>query len=205
MKLYGSPNPRSPNTLKLRVALAEAGAEYEFVPVDLSKGQQRAPEFLALNPHAKIPVLTDGDFALPESGAILWYVAEKYPSAHLLGEGLRARAKAHEWCDFASTGTYAALGDINTHTIYLPPEKRSPGVVELAEARLARCLDVLEKVLEGQTFLAGEYSIADIANAAVVSSARERVPHVFGAQSRPRLDAWLARVTSRPAWGRALG
>src|ERR1041384_4427471 len=106
MKLFGATNRKSFNTLKLRFALAEAGAEYQFVPVDLSKGEQKTAEFLAMNPHGKIPVLLDGDFALPESDAILWYVAEKYPAARLVptaAEGpkvAQARARVLQWCDF---------------------------------------------------------------------------------------------------------
>jgi glutathione S-transferase len=205
MKLYGSPNPKSVNTLKIRVALAEADATYDFVPVDLGKGQNRTPEFLALNPHGKIPVLTDGDFVLPESGAILWYVAERFPAARLLGTSAQARARAHEWCDFMATGGYAAFSDVSMHTGVLPPERRVPAVVDLAEQRLSRCLDVMEHVLGTRAYFADEYSIADIANAALVNALRDRVPHVLGARSRPHLEGWFARVASRPAWGRALG
>ena len=84
MKLYGSSNTRSFNTLKIRFALAEVGAAYDFVPVDLAKGESHTAEFKSINPHGKVPVLVDGDFALPESDAILWYVAEKDPGAKLL-------------------------------------------------------------------------------------------------------------------------
>src|SRR5256884_6471464 len=108
LKLYGPTNRISINTLKIRVALAEAGAPYEYVPVDLGTGQQRDPAFLALNPHGKVPVLVDGTFALPESDAILWYVAESFPAAKLLGPTPRDRARALEWCDFAATTLYAA-------------------------------------------------------------------------------------------------
>jgi len=84
MRLYGSSNGKSFNSLKLRVALAEIGAKYEYIPVDLERGEQKRPEFLRLNPHGKVPVLADGDFVLPESDAILWYLGEKYPEATLL-------------------------------------------------------------------------------------------------------------------------
>src|SRR6476646_10854199 len=109
MKLYGSSNNKSFNTLKLRFALAEIGAAYEFVPVDLGKGQSRTPEFLRINPHGKVPVLVDGDFALPESGAILWYLGETFPDAKLLprldGSAgvLQARAQIIRFLGIAST------------------------------------------------------------------------------------------------------
>src|SRR3982750_1903169 len=84
IKLYGSSNNKSFNTLKLRFALAEIGGADEFVPVGPPKGESRTPDFLGLNPHGKVPVLVDGDFALPESGAILWYLGEKDADAKLL-------------------------------------------------------------------------------------------------------------------------
>jgi glutathione S-transferase len=78
-------------------------------------------------------------------------------------------------------------------------------VVELAEQRLARCLDVMDQVLGTRAFFAGDYSIADIANAALVNALRDRAPHVLGARERRHVEGWFARVASRPAWGRALG
>ena len=85
MKLYGHVNNKSSSTLKIRAALAEAGVPFDLVPVDLDKGEQKTPAFLTINPHGKIPVLVDGDFALPESNAILWYLADAYPAAKLWG------------------------------------------------------------------------------------------------------------------------
>ena len=94
MKLYGNTNTKSFNTLKIRFALAEIGAPYEFEPVDLAKGESRTPDFKRLNPHGKVPVLQDGDFALPESDAILWYLGEKYQDANLLPPAGRRRRRA---------------------------------------------------------------------------------------------------------------
>ena len=95
LKLYGPVNRLSPNTLKLRVALAELDAVYEYLPVDLAKGEQLTPEFLAINPHGKVPVLVEDDFILPESDAILFYVAESlHPRAAPAGHR-RARARPH--------------------------------------------------------------------------------------------------------------
>ena len=94
LKLYGHVNRLSPNTLKLRVALAEVDAVYEYLPVDLAKGEQLAAEFLAINPHGKVPVLVEDDFVLPESDAILFYIAERYPEPRLLAtDAARARPR----------------------------------------------------------------------------------------------------------------
>jgi glutathione S-transferase len=204
LKLYGPTNRLSINTLKIRVALAEAGAAYEYAPIDLTKGQQRDPSYLAINPHGKVPALVDGNFALAESDAILWYVAESFPAAQLLGPTARDRAKTLEWCDFASTGMYAAYYDLHAHVLSLPPEKRIPSVAEGARQRVTRCLAVLEKVLSERLWLAGSYSIADLANAVVLRGLRERIPDTYHAVGSPGTEGWFKRVTERAAWKKAL-
>jgi glutathione S-transferase len=198
LKLYGHVNRLSPNTLKLRVALAEAGASYEHVPVDLASGAQRLPEFLALNPHGKIPVLVDDDFVLPESDAILWYVAERFPQAHLLGTTPRERARALAFCDLASTAIYPGYYDVYFHSKGGAPEQRLPAMVETGQRKFDRALAVLDKTLADRTFLADVFSIADIATAAVLRAARERVP--YDAAAHPAIERWYERVTSRPSW-----
>lgn len=213
MKLFGATNRKSFNTLKLRFALAEAGADYQFVPVDLGKGEQKAPEFLAMNPHGKIPVLLDGDFALPESDAILWYVAEKFPAARLIpaaADGLSAaqsRARVLQWCDFASTALYPAYADFWTYALG-PADKRLPWAAELAQQKLTRNLDLLETVLTDRQFLAGagagSLSIADLSNASIVNTLKLKMPSDPLA-GRPNLTGWFQRVTARPSWKAALG
>jgi glutathione S-transferase len=204
LTLYGPTNKVAINTLKIRVALAEAGAPYEYVAIDLTTGRQREPAFLALNPHGKVPVLVDGDFALPESDAILWYVAESFPAAHLLGPTARDRALALSWCDFASTGLYAAYYDLHAHALSLPPEKRIASVADGARQRLSRGLKVLETVLSQRPWLAGSYSIADIASAVVLRGLRERLPGEYHAVGSAATESWFGRVTGRAAWQSAL-
>ncbi len=203
IKLFGHVIRHSINTLKLRVALAEAGAEYEYVPVDLAAGQQRKPEFLALNQHGKIPVLVDGDFVLPESDAILWYIAERFPDARLLGATIRDRARTLQWCDFASTGLYPPYYDVYAHTLSNPPDKRIPSVAESAQQRLSRALKVLEEVLSSRPALAGaDYSIADIGAGVVIRGIRDRLG--LDPATHPRILEWYGRISSRPAWQLAL-
>jgi glutathione S-transferase len=212
MKLYAHVNRKSPNSFKLQVALAEAGAACEYLPVDLGKGEQKRPEFLRLNPHGKIPVLVDGDFVLPESDAILWYIAESFPGAELLpppGDAgpaaRRQRARVLEWCDFASTALYPGYSDAYRHTQFLPPEERNAALGEAALARLDRALGVMEAVLGGEAArpcLAGSYSIADIAAASVMQAMRLRLPPAL--TDHPAINAWMDRVAARPAWSRTL-
>jgi glutathione S-transferase len=202
LKLFGHVSRLSTNTLKLRVALGEAGATYEYVGVDLAAGEQRKPEFLALNPHGKIPVLVHDDFVLPESDAILWYIAETFPQAHLLGATPRERARALEWCDFTSSALYPGYADVYMHTSYLAPEKRNPATAESGRVKLGRALGVLDQVLGQRVFLAGSYSLADIAAASVVRTLKDRLPDTVA--NCPHVNSWFDRVTARAAWQEAL-
>jgi glutathione S-transferase len=203
IKLYGHLNRLSPNTLKLRVALAEAGAEYEYVAVDLGKREQLRAEFLAINPHGKVPVLVDDDFVLPESDAILWYIAERFPAANLLGSTPRERARAVEWCDFASTALYPAYYDVYFHTQGGAPERRLAAIAESGQQRFDRAFAVLDQVLSERTFVAGAFSIADLALASVLRAARDRVRYEPWAHAA--VEAWYAGVTGRRAWQTSVG
>ncbi|HEY7375093.1 MAG TPA: glutathione S-transferase family protein [Polyangia bacterium] len=205
MKLYGSSNNKSFNTLKLRFALAEIGAAHEFVPVDLGKGESRTPDFLRINPHGKVPVLVDGDFALPESGAILWYLGEKYPDAKLLpradgtAAALQARAQILRFSDIASTALYPAYSEWWNATSSDDPGKRSPAVADAALAKVTRALGVLEKALAAGDHLVGSFSLADVANASILFSLKRRLP-ADPLAGHERARAWYARVIARPTW-----
>jgi GST-like protein len=209
MKLYGSMNRRSFNTMKIRAALAECGATYEFVPVDLAKGEARTPEFLAMNPHAKIPVLVDGDFVVAESDAILWYVADAHPAARLLParDDVQGRARVLQWCSFASTGLYAAYVEWSGLGKGTEPDRRVPAIADGALAKIERALKVLDTVLAGRELVAGAtFSIADLSNAAIVQTLKAKMTPLSGdpLAALPRAQAWFARVTARPAWQAAL-
>jgi glutathione S-transferase len=205
IKLYGNVNTKSFNTLKLRFALAEIGADYEFSPVDLPKGEARTADFLRINPHGKVPVLVDGDFALPESDAILWYLGEKDPDAKLLprfdGSAVvvQTRAQILRFLGIASTAIYPAYSDWWNATNSDAPAKRNPAGADAALARVTRALGVLEKTLASGEHLVGSFSLADIANASIIYSLKRRL------QTDPltgleRTRAWYERVTTRPAW-----
>lgn len=209
MKLYAHVNRKAPNSFKVQVMLAEANATYEYVAVDLAAGAQRRPEFLAINSHGKVPVLVDGDFMLPESDAIMWYLAESFPEAGLLpppGDATagarRQRARTLQWCDFASTAVYPAYADVYLHTASLALEKRNSAIAEAAMQRFLRAMAVMESTLGGQPFIAGPYSIADIGLASVIQMARLRLPG--DPSNHPAINAWMQRVSGRAAWTRTL-
>lgn len=202
LKLFGSTNPRSFNTLKIRFALAEIGADYEFEPVDVGKGAGRTPEFLRMNQHGKIPVLLDGDFALPESDAILWYLGERFPDAKLLRpadgsqEALQARAQVLRFCAIASSTFYPAYSDWWSATNATPP---NPLAADTALVKVNRALGVLESVLAGGEHLAGAFSLADISMVSILFALKRRLP-LDPLSGFERVRAWYDRVGARPSW-----
>ena len=204
MKLYGSANSKSFNTLKIRFALAEIGAPYELVSVDLGKGESRTADFKRLNPHGKVPVLLDGDFALPESDAILWYLGEKYHDANLLprldgGGALQARAQILRFLGIASTAFYPAYSDWWTATNSDDPAKRSDVAADSALVKVKRALDVLETTLASGEHLVGGFSLADVANVSILFSLKRRL-QIDPLAGHERVRAWYQRVTARPTW-----
>src|SRR3954466_13420557 len=205
MKLYGNVNDKSFNTLKIRFALAELGAAYDFARVDLAKGEARAPDFLRINPHGKVPVLVDGDFALPESDAILWYLGEMDPDATLLprfdgsARVTQTRAQILRFLGVASTAIYPAYSDWWNATSSDDAAKRNPAAADAALARVTRALGVLDKSLASGEHLVGAFSLADIANASIVFSLKRRLP-VDPLAGFERTRTWYERVTSRAAW-----
>jgi glutathione S-transferase len=205
MKLYGSTNNKSFNTLKIRFALAEIGAPYDLVSVDLGKGESRTADFKRLNPHGKVPVLLDGDFALPESDAILWYLGEKYPEAKLLprpdggGDALQARAQILRFLDIASTAFYPAYSDWWAATNSDDPGKRSPVAADSALVKVKRALDVLEATLGSGEHLVGGFSLADVANVSILFALKRRL-EIDPIAGHERVRGWYQRVTARPTW-----
>jgi glutathione S-transferase len=209
VKLYGSTNKKSFNTLKLRAALAEARADYEYVPVDVDKGEGQAAAFLAVNPHGKIPVLVDGDFVLPESNAILWYIADTYPDAQLVPRhdgspaAIQARARVIQWVDFAQTTLYAAYAEWWNHGLG-DAEHRLPALAAAALGRIHRGLGVMDTVLATREHLAlPGFSIADLSGASMVFALQRRLPDE-PLSKFPHVSAWYARIASRPSFAASL-
>ena len=205
MKLYGNTNNRSFNTLKIRFALAELGVAYEFMPVDLAKGESHMPDFKRINPHGKVPVLVDGDFVLPESDAILWYLAEKDPDAKLLprfdgsAAVTQARAQILRFCDMASTALYPAYSEWWNASNSDDPAKRNPTAADSALVKVKRALDVLEKTLASGEHLVGGFSLADVTNVSILFSLKRRL-QMDPLVGHERVRTWYQRVTERPAW-----
>ncbi|GLW38369.1 thiol:disulfide oxidoreductase [Pectobacterium carotovorum subsp. carotovorum] len=199
--LYYAPTP---NGHKITLFLEETNLPYQLHRVNISKGEQFKPEFLAISPNNKIPAIVDtqpaeGDtpISLFESGAILLYLAEKH--GVLLSTSLRERTATLQWLFWQVAGFGPMLGQ-NHHFNHYAPQP-VPYAIERYQQETQRLYRVLDKHLQDSPWLAGEnYSIADIATYPwVVSYARQRV----NLDDYPAVKAWYTRISERPATQRA--
>lgn len=160
IKLYTA---STPNGHKVSCTLEALELPYETLSVDLSAREQKRPDFLRLNPNGRIPVIVDtelDDFVVFESGAIMIYLAEK--TGRLLPTGIKARSQALQWLMFQMGGVGPMMGQANVFYRYFP-EKIQPAI-DRYQHECRRLFEVLDKQLAEEEWLAGEYSIADIAN-----------------------------------------
>lgn len=199
--LYYAPTP---NGHKITLFLEEANLPYQLHRVNISKGEQFRPEFLAISPNNKIPAIVDTQpaeggtpISVFESGAILLYLAEKH--GVLLSTSLRERTATLQWLFWQVSGFGPMLGQ-NHHFNHYAPQP-VPYAIERYQQETQRLYRVLDKHLQDSPWLAGEhYSIADIATYPwVVSYARQRVD----LDDYPAVKAWYTRISERPATQRA--
>lgn len=192
LKLYEFAPTRS---IRVRWVLQELGLEFEAVTINLMRGEHLRPEFLAINPAGKLPVLVDGDLVLTESVAIALYLAEKHPEGKLLPDSLAERGQVYRWLLFAATELEQPLWRISRHTAVYPEEKRIPADVPLAQSEFKAMAAVLEKHLEGRQFVVGEQvSVADLVLGYTLDWAQE--VNLLG--DCPNLRAYLDRLYARP-------
>jgi glutathione S-transferase len=192
MKLYEFAPTRS---IRVRWTLQELGVDFEAVTVNLMAGEHRRPDFLAVNPAGKLPVLVDGDFMLTESVAIVLYLAEKYAEKGLFPANLRQRAEVHRWLLFAATELEQPLWRISRHTALYPEDQRLPGDVPLASMEFREMAAVLAKHMQGRQFVVGErVTVADFVVAYTLDWANEaRLLDGF-----PQLLEYVERMYARP-------
>lgn len=193
----------TPNGYKVVVFLEEAGLEYRVLPVDIGQGEQFAPDFLAIAPNNRIPAIVDhapADGGAPvsmfESGAILWYLAEK--TGRFLPADARARGEVLQWLMWQMGGFGPMLGQ-NHHFRVFAPEK-VPYAIERYTKEAQRLYSVLDGRLEGREFVGGEYSVADMA---IYPWAKSRERQGIDFVDYPHVGRWFAAVGGREAVARA--
>jgi len=190
----------TPNGHKISIALEELGLPYTLHALDLGRLEQRRPEFLAISPNGRIPAIVDreeGDFAVFESGAILVYLAEK--TGRLMPADRKGRSLVMQWLMFQMGGIGPMMGQANVFYRYWP-EKIQP-VIDRYHGEVRRLFGVLDRRLAEHEYLAGDYSIADIANWAWVRTRRWSGVELDGF---PQLARWVARIAERPACRRGI-
>jgi|SRR5579863_5447802 len=192
MKLYEFAPTRS---IRARWVLQELGVEFDAETVNLVAGDQHRPEFLAINPAGKVPVLVDDDLVLNESVAIAVYLADKYPGKRLMPADPRARAEVLRWLLFTATELEQPLWRIAKHRVIYPEEKRLPGEVELAREDFAPMAAVLDRHMTDREFVAGDsVTVADFVLAYTLDWAQ------MGGllEGLPRLEGYMLRMYDRP-------
>jgi GSH-dependent disulfide-bond oxidoreductase len=190
----------TPNGWKVSVALEELALPYEVHPIDLGKLTQKEPWFLAINPNGRIPAIIDRDeenFAVFESGAILVYLAEK--TGQLMPTDVRGRSRVMQWLMFQMGGVGPMMGQANVFHRYAP--EKIPFAIERYQRESRRLLAVLDARLADHEYLAGDYSIADIAN---VCWARGHAWGGIDVSGLDHLARWITQLEARPAVQRGL-
>jgi GST-like protein len=201
IELYFWPTP---NGLKISIALEEMGLPYVIKPVAIGKGDQFKPDFMAISPNNRMPAIIDPDgpdgapISVFESGAILQYLGRK--SGQFYPRDERGRVEVEEWLYWQVGGVGPMFGQASHFKNYAPNLVDDPEQIAYSVARynneVNRLLGVMERRLDGRDFLAGAYSIADMATYPWV-----KIAAVFNQDmgNFPRVQAWLDRIAERPA------
>ena len=185
----------TPNGWKASIMLEEIGLPYQVNPISLGKLEQKQDWYLEINPNGRIPTIVDrdsGDFAVFESGAILLYLAEK--TGRLLPSDRRGRSTVVQWLMFQMGGLGPMQGQANVFFRYAP--EKIEFAIERYQRETRRLYEVLDRRLQENEYLAGDYSIADIASWPWVSI------HAWAGveiDDLEHLKRWLEEIGARPA------
>jgi len=189
IELFTAPTP---NGRKVSIALEEMAVPYRVHAINLKTGAQKTPEFLKINPNGRIPAIVDDGFAVFESGAILLYLAEKY--GQLLPAAPQARSVTMQWLMWQMGGLGPMHGQANVFNRYFP--EKLPSVIARYQNETMRLFGVMDRRLAEAEFLAGDYSIADIACWPWV------MQHDWAGldiSEFTHLQRWLTAIGARPA------
>ena len=193
--LYTAPTP---NGRKISIALEELELPYKVIRVDLGAGEQKAPEYLKINPNGRIPTIVDhdaGGFAVFESGAILVYLAEK--TGKLLPSDALKRSEVLQWLMFQMGGVGPMQGQAHVFHRYFPD--KLPPVISRYQNETRRLYTVLDQRLDGREYICDDFTIADIATWPWVRKYEWAGVPIDGL---PSLARWIDRMGERPACAR---
>ena len=190
----------TPNGHKVSIALEELALPYTLKVLDLSKGEQKLPQYLAICPNGRIPAIVDhaaDGVAVFESGAILIYLAEK--TGQLMPSDAKGRSRVLQWLMFQMGGIGPMMGQANVFFRYFP--EKIPAAIDRYQGECKRLFRVLDGHLAAHEYLAGDYSIADIANWAWVRTHRWSGVEI---DDLPHLKRWRDAIRARPAVQRGI-
>lgn len=195
IKLYTF--PLSTNSRKVRIALLEKGLEFERVNVDLAKKEQKNPEYLKIHPFGQVPALDDEGFVVYDSTIINEYLEDEYPYPPLLPKDSEGRACARLMEDFRDIHFNPPCVKM-IYEMRKPEGERDANVIAAAKADINRCFERIERELQGKEYLAGPFSLADIAFMANLDLL-DRFQINVDAKYKNTV-AWIARLKARPSF-----
>ncbi|MCZ6449470.1 MAG: glutathione S-transferase family protein [Deltaproteobacteria bacterium] len=199
MKLYHF--PASTNSRKVRILLIEKGLEFERIYVDLTKKEQKKPEYLKINPFGQVPALDDDGFIVYDSTIINEYLEDEYPHPPLLPNDSDGRARARLMEDFRDIHFTPHFVEI-IREIRKPEAERDQKVIQNAKGIITQCFDRIERELEGRDYLAGTFSLADISympNIALLERLEIPVDPKY-----KNMRAWIGRLKARPSFAESV-
>ncbi|HEX6838280.1 MAG TPA: glutathione binding-like protein, partial [Polyangia bacterium] len=195
-------HPMSTCTRKVLTTLAENQTEAQFEMVDLFKGAHKAPAYLAHQPFGQVPALEDDGFQIYESRAICRYIDGKSKGAVTPGDA-KSRAVMEQWISIETSNFTPSVMKFIYHHIF--NNAQSQETLDAATAQLEKVLDVMDKQLASQPFLAGSaFSLADICFMPYIEYAM-KTPAATLFTSRPHVAKWWSTVSARPSWQKAIG
>jgi len=199
IRIFHVPRTRSVRVIWL---CEELGLDYEAVPVDFSPDFRMSPEWLRMNPVGKVPVLTDGDLTLFESGAMVQYLLDRYGQGALQPvPGTPAHGIYLQWSWFAEATFARPLGEIVNHRRVFAEAEQSSAAIEEMQARARLCIDALDRALAGNAFLLGDdFSAADIMMGYSLMLTDWLVP----GEAPANVARYKASLFARPAYQKAL-
>jgi glutathione S-transferase len=197
LRIYGIARTRAFRALWVAM---ELGIDFEHLPIEIGDAGAKSPEFLAINPNGRLPVIVDGGFVLFESLAITLYLAKKHGFGTLYPAELEDEAKAWQWSFWAIAEVDRGVNIWSLHAVRLPPEERNTALREEALKVIASPFRVLDTAVARQRYLLGDtFTVADLNVAAVISRAVD-----MDLSHAPHLKDWLSRCLDRPAARNAL-
>lgn len=196
IKLYTF--PPSTNSRKVRIALLEKGLEFERVNVDLSKREQKNPDYLKIHPFGQVPAMDDEGFILYDSTVINEYLEDEYPYPSLMPSDSEGRARTRLLEDFRDTHFNPYCVQI-MYEVRKPEGERDAQRIDNAKTQIAACFDRIERELQGKEYLVGTFSLADIAFMANLDLL-DRFNIVVDANRHKNTAAWIARLKARPSY-----